>query len=506
VMIAELVTIALRRGDRIELEGDLGAGKSTFARAVIRAALDDPAADVPSPTFSLVQSYPTPRLEITHADLYRLSEPSEVDELGLVEACHSGAVLVEWPERGRGPGPASFDGAGLVVRLDDLDVSSVRRITLTAHGSFRPRLARLMDVWEFLHTAWPEAMPVRIRYLQGDASARAYARISSATGSVRGTRVLMDSPRQPDGPAVRDGLSYSRIAHLAEDVRAFVAVGGHLERAGVLVPAVQAHDLDRGLLLLDDLGDGVFSRLIADGCDQRALWTDAVDTLVALRTASPGHSLPLPDGSTHVLPRYDGNALAIETELLIDWLWPAEYGGAAPDAISASFRWAWMPILRRLASMGDGLVLRDFHSPNLLRVPAVGGTPRLGVIDFQDAVLGPLAYDLASLLLDARVDVPEDLAAELLERYCERAKAAVPLFDERNFRFAFAALGVQRNTKILGIFARLSRRDGKHGYLVHLPRIWRYLERGLGHPELAGLKAWYDQHWPAHTRRQLPSP
>jgi hypothetical protein len=499
VMLAELASLALRPGDRIELVGDLGAGKSTFARALIRSVIGDDTADVPSPTFSLVQTYQTPRLTITHADLYRLQSPFEADELALDEAVASGAVLIEWADRLGGAEP----GAALLrVRFGEVEDLSVRVLSFSASGAFLPRLDRVRAKWDFLNRNCPETVPLRVRFMQGDASARGYARLEGGGE----TRILMDAPRQADGPPVRDGLPYSRIAHLAEDVRAFVAIADHLSAAGHTVPNVIAHDLDHGLLLLRDLGDGVYARLVAAGADQAPLWRQAVDTLVDLRALQTGLSLPLPDGTHHVLSRYDAAALAIEVELLIDWLWPALHGRDAPAEVRASFRAAWMPVLRRLASMSDGLVLRDFHSPNLIRVADGRGGFRVGLIDFQDAVLGPAAYDLASLLFDARVDVPAELERDLYEHYIARVASSGRPFDRAGFDFAYAALAAQRTTKILGIFARLSRRDGKHVYLSHLPRLWRYLERGLAHPDLAMLEVWFDRHWPAETRVELPPP
>lgn len=499
VTLAELVALAVRKGDQIELEGALGAGKSTFARALIKAVLGDDAADVPSPTFSLVQTYDTPRLTIAHADLYRLRDSEEACELGLDEARAAGLTLIEWPERAIGR-LATDGGSGLLVEIADADEASLRRVTLTPFGAFRTRLTRLRELWDFILRTWRVPGPIRVRYLQGDASARAYTRLVAPGGT---SRVLMDAPRQPDGPPVRDGLPYSRIAHLAEDVRPFVAIGEHLASLGARVPHVHAADIDRGLLLLDDLGDDVFASLVRAGGPQRELWAAAVDMLVRLRGTKP-LSLLLPDGDRHVVPRYDVGALAIEVELLVDWLWPAENGSPCPPDVADDYRNAWGVVLKRLAVMGDGLVLRDFHSPNLIRVPTADGRFEVGVIDFQDAVLGPVAYDLASLLFDARVDVAPDLEREMFERYVSATLVRDPYFDRPSFEFAYAALAVQRNTKILGIFARLSRRDGKHGYLVHLPRIWAYLERGLAHPELGALRGWFDQHWPADRRRVLP--
>jgi aminoglycoside/choline kinase family phosphotransferase len=314
----------------------------------------------------------------------------------------------------------------------------------------------------------------------------------------------MDWPRQPDGPPVRDGLSYSRIAHLAEDVRPFVAVGAALAACGMRVPAVETADLDRGLLVLDDLGDAVLSRIVTPD-SQTALWTAATDALVALRRHCPEAPavLPLADGARHVLPPLDRGLLEIETELLLDWYWPLVHDAPAPADARAEFAALWRPVFDRLLALPRGWMLRDYHSPNLLDLadPGASGCFKVGVIDFQDAVAGPHAYDLVSLLQDARVDVPPALEATLFDRYCAAVGNFEPGFDRGAFRDAFAALGAERNTKILGIFARLARRDGKAQYLAHLPRIWRYLERDLAAPGLAGLEAWFDRAFPPSTRK-----
>jgi aminoglycoside/choline kinase family phosphotransferase len=154
------------------------------------------------------------------------------------------------------------------------------------------------------------------------------------------------------------------------------------------------------------------------------------------------------------------------------------------------------------------LALRDFHSPNLLYSPERNGASynQVGLIDFQDALLGHPAFDLVSLLQDARLDVAPEIEDRLYARYAAAAAAADPEFDDSAFRFAYAALGAQRNTKILGIFARLWKRDGKPHYLRHIPRIWRYLERDLEHPGLAALATWYDAHFPPAARSLPPQP
>jgi tRNA threonylcarbamoyl adenosine modification protein YjeE len=492
--LAERLALKLAPGDTIALSGELGAGKTTFARALIRALLGDAEAEVPSPTFSLVQTYDTPRLSLAHLDLYRLSGEDETAELGVEDYMRGGALLVEWPERAPGVlGPNRLD-----IRLSMGSVPETRNIHLRASGSWGPRLGRIEAMADFLSRlpAWAGA---HAQYLQGDASARAYARLE-ADGQLA---VLMDQPRQPDGPPIRGGLPYSRIAHLAEDVRPFVAVASVLKDAGLSAPEIYATDLDRGFLLLEDFGERIFAREIANGASQEELWRAAVEALVALSAVPVPDAIPLADGSTYRVPAQDKGALAIETELVPDWYWPALKGAPIPDDARAEFTSLWDDVISRLVALPTCLVLRDFHSPNLMWLPERRGGARAGLLDFQDALIGPAAYDLVSLLEDARVDVPEALETALFSEYCAARQALDAAFDKEAFSFAYAALGAQRNTKILGIFARLAKRDAKPQYLKHIPRIWRYAERSLAHPELGGLCAWYDRHLPPEIRAAM---
>jgi aminoglycoside/choline kinase family phosphotransferase len=315
--------------------------------------------------------------------------------------------------------------------------------------------------------------------------------------------LLMDAPRQPDGPPIRDGRPYSRIAHLAEDVVPYVAIAAGFRSRGLSAPTIEAQDLARGLLLIEDLGDRVFSEEIRRGADQAELWRAAVDALLALRRHPLPRKLPVGDGTSYVVPAYDRDALAIETELLIDWYLPALTGAPAGEGARSQFNALWSQVFAALLRLPQVPVLRDYHSPNLIWLPQRQGVARVGVIDFQDAVVGHAAYDLVSLLQDARVDVPAGLEDEFYARYVAAAKAEDPAFDEHAFAFAYRALGAQRNTKILGIFARLAKRDRKPQYLRHVPRLWRYLERDLKHPDLSALKDWYDRHLPSTARQGL---
>lgn len=488
--LAALLALDLRPGDIVALAGDLGAGKTTFARAAIRASLADPEAEVPSPTFSLVQTYETPRGVLTHCDLYRIEDEEGAAELGLDEALTRGALLVEWPERAR----ATLSGETLEIDLEEAEAGARRRVRLVATGTWEKRLQRLLAIRQFIEAnGWGSA---GIGPIPGDASARRYLRLIDDTRRA----LLMDAPRMPDGPPIRDGLPYSRIAHIAEDVRPFVALARHLRSRGLSAPEILAADLEAGLLLTEDLGDKVFGVEVQRGADQRALWHIGVDALVLLHREPPVHDLLIGDGTTHRVPRFDRAALEIEIELLIDWYMPAVTGAPTTSAGRAEFLAAWAPVLDRIEALPPQLLLRDYHSPNLLHLPERTGAARAGIIDFQDAMIGPAAYDLVSLLQDARLDVPEAIEAELLDHYCRAAATTQVGFDEAQFRWAYAALGAQRNTKILGIFARLARRDGKPRYLAHIPRIWRYLEHDLAHPQLSSLATWYNYTLPAGLR------
>jgi N-acetylmuramate 1-kinase len=491
--LAEELAFALMPGDAVALEGDLGAGKTTFARGLISALSNGAISEVPSPTFTLVQTYETRRFEVAHFDLYRLTGANELGELGLDLALKRGIAIIEWPSRAADHLPRDR----ITVTLSDSGAPDARDVVLTGTGSAAPRVARLGDIRDFVKAHGWDGATTRFSFLQGDASPRRYARLCKPDGT---RAVLMDAPRQPDGPPIRDGKSYGQIAHLAEDVSSFIAVANALSNSGFSSPGIYAHDMQRGFLLIEDLGDRVFGPEVLRGGDQAALWTRGTDTLLALRQHRPPAKLPLPDGSTHTLPLLDRGNMQMEVELLVDWYWPAQFDTAIPAPARAEFLNLWNDLFTRILESPKGWLLRDYHSPNLLALDARPPPRDVGIIDFQDALLGPEAYDLVSLLQDARVDVPATLERTLLDRYCKAAPAIEPGFDESQFRFAYAALGAQRNTKILGIFARLAKRDGKRQYLAHIPRIWGYLARDLTHPELAGLRSWYDEHLPAAVR------
>jgi tRNA threonylcarbamoyl adenosine modification protein YjeE len=480
------VAAMLARGDLVTLSGDLGAGKTIFARALIRHFADDHRLEVPSPTFTMVQTYALARFPIVHGDLYRVTDARDLIELGFEETGDA-AVVLEWPERIADSLPK--DRLDIAFTLKPERGLNYRDARITGYGAFAPRAARMMAIRRFLdESGFADADR---RYLQGDASTRTYERLTQ--GARRA--VLMNAQRRPDGPPVRNGLPYSAIAHLAEDIRPFVAMARALRDLGLSAPDIYAADLAEGLLIIEDLGEeGVVAGNPPAPIEER--YAAAVDVLIALHSAPAPEVLPVSPRVDHRLPTYDRDAFLIEAELLLDWYIPHR-GGSVHEEMRKEFLSLWRAALTRAATGPMHWVLRDFHSPNLLWLPDRADIARVGLLDFQDALIGPPAYDVASLLQDARVDVSETMEFALLGRYVQGRQADDPQFNLADFVALYATMATQRATKILGIFARLDRRDGKPQYLRHLPRVWRYLRRSLTQPTLTPLKAWYDAHVPA---------
>lgn len=297
-----------------------------------------------------------------------------------------------------------------------------------------------------------------IRPLAGDASFRRYFRVHDGAR----TAVLMDAPPEH------------------EDSRPFLAIGDHLLRLGFAAPAPLAVDLDQGLILLEDFGDDrVTPVLEREPAREAEVYAQAIDLLADL------HRHPAP-----VVRPYDEAELLREVRLFPEWYLRAA-GCDEPPGYDA----AWASIWPLVTTAAPVLTLRDYHADNLMLLDRPG-RQRLGLLDFQDALAGHPAYDLVSLLQDARRDVPPDLEAAMLDRYM----AAAGIDDRDGFRAAYEALGAQRNTKILGIFTRLRDRDGKAGYVERHPRLWRHLERNFAHPALGPVRDWFEEHVPAALR------
>jgi N-acetylmuramate 1-kinase len=472
------------------LTGDLGSGKTTFARALVRSLLDDPELEVPSPTFTLMQVYDGPRFPIVHCDLYRVGDATELTELGWDEAAAGALVLVEWADR-----------AGDALSADRVDVGFIlepeegpehRVAVVTGFGTWAQRVSVMKAIEKLLNqTGWADA---KRQFMLGDASVRAYERLTRGQHSENPeSAILMIAPTRPDGPPVRYGKPYSAIARLAEDVKPFVAMANGLAAEGYSAPAIRGMDLKTGLLLTEDLGDAT---VLVDGVPDPDRYMVAAELLADLHGRDLADRLPVSGDIEHRIPPYDLDALLIEVELMLDWYLPHRGKTGLSATARGQFVNAWKAVLTELVMAPRTWVLRDYHSPNLMWLPDREGLKRIGLIDFQDAVMGHPAYDVASLAQDARVDLPDGLELRLVGHYARLRKAADPDFSMATFARDYSVMGAQRATKILGIFARLDRRDGKPGYLKHLPRIEANVLKCLAHPALADLKAWYAANVP----------
>ena len=305
------------------------------------------------------------------------------------------------------------------------------------------------------------------RLLAGDASFRTYYRLTRP----RASAVVMDAPPP------------------REDVRPFVRIDRHLIELGLSVPLIHAVDEQQGFLLLEDLGDDTFARVLAAGGDEGELYQRATDVLVTLHHAGPRALLP-------GLSVYAGEALIDAAMLLPEWYLPAATGRPTCEEDTIAYRAAWRACLANMPTTADTLLLRDYHTDNLLWLPMRPGVRACGVLDFQDALQGHPAYDLVSLIEDARRDVSEAVQGKCLSRYVGEAG-----FDAKDFACGFALMAAQRHARIIGLFVRLLKRDGKPEYLPHLPRVWRMFERALRHDALQPLGAWVDRLLPPALRQ-----
>lgn len=292
--------------------------------------------------------------------------------------------------------------------------------------------------------------------LTGDASARKYFRLRTE----KQTAILMDASQVPDS------------------VPPFVRIAKHLRQIGFSTPEILARDPENGLLLLEDFGDATFALLLEKSVETEKLFTLATDVLIALHQ----HPQAIPDN----LRVYHPEKMLEDIELFVQWRTPNVTALERED-----FRAAWRAVLPLAHRVPESLLLRDYHVANLMLLPAREGVRQAGLLDFQDAYRGPVTYDLVSLLQDARRDVPEELQRKLLARYL----AAFPALDREAFETSLAILAAQRHTRVLGIFERLARHEGKLDYRrLHSPRVERLLHKALQHPILADVKNWMDRH------------
>ena len=341
--------------------------------------------------------------------------------------------------------------------------------------------------------------------LAGDASTRRYERLTTPGGS---HLIFMDQPPAvesapcpPDAtPEGRLKAGYNASARLAAGrIEAFIAAADYLRARGLSAPEIIAAEPGQGLAVLEDLGDDLYARLIEAGSDETPLYQAAIDALIQLHATPPPQVLA-GEGASWPLLAYDDLALKTGADLFLEW-WP-KFSGLEPFGDEARAQWEalWAPVRARGAAAAQGpqgvFAHRDYHAENLIWLPGRDGVRRVGMLDFQDALKAHPAWDLLSLLQDARRDVPPELEAAMLERYLNARKD----LDRDAFLADYRALAALNAARILFIFARQVAGFERPRYTAFMPRVWRHLERDLDAPGMEGLKAWFDRQVPPERR------
>ncbi|MEX0297446.1 MAG: aminoglycoside phosphotransferase family protein [Kordiimonas sp.] len=305
-----------------------------------------------------------------------------------------------------------------------------------------------------------------------DASKRSYTRLVDNSRSA----MLMDAPPE------------------FENLAAYMRLAGHLSGLGIRTPEIYAYDLEQGFAIIEDFGDDTFTRLLDRGVSDEALYSQAVDVLIHIQKS--------PDAASVEAPPYDEKLLLLEVERFVDWFVPAVRGADVTVEERDIHIEAWKEALQYVANERSMLVVRDFHVDNLMIVDGGEGLAACGLLDFQDALIGSAAYDVVSLVEDARRDVSAEVRALVLDKYFK----AFPDLNRNTFNRDMAILGAQRHAKVLGLFARLSRQDDKHGYLKHVPRVARLLDRCLQIPELAKVREVIEALVPNYQQAEISEP
>ena len=309
---------------------------------------------------------------------------------------------------------------------------------------------------------WGEA---KCEFLSGDASFRSYQRVTMGDKKA----VLMDAPPEK------------------EPLPPFILMAEYLTNNGYSAPKIIARDIETGFLLLEDLGDDLFSQwLNASPTHEAKLYMEATNFLIDLH-----HKTEQPN----TIAEYNIDLLLEEVVLFIDWYCVATLGKERAAELRPEYIALWRELFERAPWLPNVVVLRDFHADNLLWLPEREEIAKVGLLDFQDAVMGSPAYDLLSLVEDARRDVQPETAMTIINHYIQQMQ-----WDADSFMACYAMLAAQRNSKIVGIFTRLAMRDNKHDYLNLLPRVWQHIEHDLQHPIMKPLQQWMDKHISAQLR------
>lgn len=462
----------IESNDVILLNGKIGSGKTTLARHIINQILQIDISEITSPTFNLYQVYENNNQKINHYDFYRIENDIDLQEIDLEDSLGEGITIIEWADKYQNYLPDSY------LEIEILEIDCFRTYKLRGCGSFKNRINKHNSLVSFLSKF--KKPIIKVEKIQGDASKRIYKRIQTKEESL--ILMIYDEKEKKENPS-----------KLSEQIHDYVSICQYLSDINIRVPKIYAVDYKNQFLIQEDFGDLKYSEIFLKE-DFRKLYEPAIDTLINIAKNECPKNIKT-DQAIYKFEDYDKNIYLSEVNIFIDWYWPYVKGSVCIDDIKLEFLEIWKNLLDKISD-DKSLVLRDFHSPNLIFQPHGNGIGKCGVIDFQDALIGHPLYDLVSLAQDARVSIKLDQEFFLIEYYMKNLNFKNYQFNNHEFMNQYNILGAQRALKILGVFARLSMAYQKHEYLIHIPRILDYINRNIRNESLTSLSSWLTKNFP----------
>lgn len=464
--LARVISKILVKGDIVALIGEIGSGKTTFSKRLINELTSIHINEINSPTFNLYTIYDKNGVQVNHYDFYRVENSEDLLEIDLIESYKSGITIIEWADKYIN----ALKNDYIEVHLKEK--KNHREYQVIGRGSFRQRIKNANSLEYFLDQT--NLKINRQEDIKGDASKRKYHRLYTENS----TLILMDSSQEK---------KIASPTKLSTSINDYIHICKYLEKINIRVPKLFYTDTENEYLIEEDFGDLQYSQVVSAG-NFKELYQPAISTLLHITRINHPHDLEV-DGMKYKIPEYDNMTYLNEIEIFIKFYWPYKKGHICSPSTQNEFMDIFNELLGKLSS-DKSLVLRDFHSPNLMFLNTEKNHRKCGVIDFQDALIGHPIYDLVSLSQDARVTITEEQENFLLEQYKVEFDYNNYNFDKSTIMDQYCILGAQRSLKILGIFARLSIIDNRNDYIGHMPRIINYIRKNMKNSNLSNLSNW----------------
>jgi len=452
------------KGDLLALNGEIGSGKTTLSKHLINYLTETRIDEVNSPTFNLCQTYSKQDLTISHYDFYRLDSLQEIEDLDISDSIKNNFTIIEWANKFSSILPKDH------IEIQIKNKSHEREYKILFHGKYTKKITNHKNRLSFLSNS--NCNFKKITNMKGDASNRKYYRVNDSKKNF----VLMD--------ASEDSIKKTTTSKTITD---FIVFGKYLEKIGLRVPKIYRFDIQKQLILEEDLGLTTYNELYSK-LSFEDLITPAIESLLILVHSNYRNINDL-DGRAFQPHNFDEKVFINESKIFIDYYWPIVKNSICPEEEKFKFLSIMEQIYLDL-STDKTLILRDYHSPNLHYLQNEKGHRKCAIIDFQDALLGHPLYDLVSLAQDARFTISEDKERYIIDAFKDKFLFNDFQLSRSSFNEQYQILAIQRSLKILGIFARLSLLEGKNNYIIHMPRVVNYIRRSMDCGLLHNLTHW----------------